>query len=90
MYTANKIEHLDLNHHFTMNTEMPMTLYWYFTQYAYVKDYCKDNFAEDDIYPMFIEDCAIALINERHNHPGRFDINYLWDMHDRDFSIKFR
>jgi hypothetical protein len=31
LYSAYKIEHLDLEHHFTMNTEMPMTLYWYFT-----------------------------------------------------------
>lgn len=31
LYTVNKIEHLELYHHYTMNIELPVTTFWYFT-----------------------------------------------------------
>lgn len=39
---------------------------------------------------MYMEDCALALINERHYHPGHLEINYIWDMSSQHFSIKVR
>ena len=87
-YTPRKVEHLEWHNHYVMNYELAITTFWYFTMYVYVKDYCEKHFMNSDqhTHPMFIEDCALAHINEREFFPGEMPHQVWWDAFDLNFS----
>jgi len=56
--------------HFVMGKVMPSTVVWYFTSYAYMKDWCIKHYPDrNSSYggPLYYDNCALAHVNEKGN-----------------------
>lgn len=78
--------------HFWMGRIMPVTVYWYFSSWAYMKDWCIEHYPDrNSSYggPLYYDNCALAHVNEKANVAWVPHITW-WDLSNYEFSRKFR
>ena len=78
--------------HFWMGRVMPVTVYWYFSSWAYMKDWCHEHYPNsNNSYggAMYYDNCALAHVNEKAN-PSWIPTITWWDLGDYDFSRNLR
>jgi hypothetical protein len=88
-YVAKRIEDTRFPDHFWMGRVMPVTMYWYFSSWAYVKDWCYEHHPNHKGSPLFYDHCALAHVNEKANPMWVPQITW-WDLNDFNWSRKFR
>lgn len=68
---------------------MPVTIYWYFSSWAYMKDWCIKHHPNKNGSPLFYDHCALAHVNEKANPMWVPTITW-WDLNSFDWSRNFR
>lgn len=85
------MEHLALDHHFLGATQQPVWIYFYYSQYVYIKELClrnHDYYGRDHV--MYLHNCILAHMNEAGGHPGAMDVNHVWDLSSKKRSVDWR
>lgn len=89
-YIAKRVEDTRFPDHFWMGRYMPVTTYWYFSSWAYMKDWCREHHpVPQEASPLFYDNCALAHVNEKANPQWIPHISF-WDLNDFGFSTTFR
>jgi len=91
-YAARRLEGTSFFDHFWMGRGMPTTVYWYFTSYAYMKDWCIKHYPDrNSSYggPLYYDNCALAHVNEKGN-PAAMPGTVWWDFADLELSRTIR
>jgi hypothetical protein len=72
-----------------MGRILPVTTYWYYSGWAYMKEWCYQKHPNTTGSALYYDHCALAHINEKAN---LFWVPWStwWDMNDFSFSHSFR